>query len=116
MKTIFLTAVLVLFAATTFAEDGYLKSMGVTKLKRGTVNILTGGLELPKILKQHWDEGGNNPIKKSVYLFGGLIKGSTFSIGRILSGVWDVVTLNIDIPGNGEPLMKPDYVWTDEKE
>ena len=38
------------------------------------------------------------------------------TIGRMGSGLWDVMSLNLDIPGNNEPLMKPDYVWEDKRE
>ena len=116
MKTIFLTVIMMFFAVTLFAEESYLTSRPMKKLKRGAINVVTAPLEIPKEIKQHWDEGGTDPIKKTAYLFGGLVKGITYAVGRVGSGLWDIVTLNLDIPGNNEPLMKPDYVWADAKE
>ena len=116
MRTILLTVIMVFFAVASFAEDSYLTGRTMQKLKRGTINVVSAPLEVPKELKQHWDDSGTNPIKKTVYLFGGLIKGLTYAVGRVGSGVWDIVTLNLDIPGNNEPLMKPDYVWSDKKD
>ena len=116
MRTIFLVAIMMVFATASFAEDSYLTSRPMQKLKRGAINVVTAPLEIPKEIKQHWDEGGTDPIKKTFYLFGGLVKGLTYTVGRVGSGLWDIVTLNLDIPGNNEPLMKPDYVWADIKE
>ena len=115
MRTFILAVVMVLFTATSFAADeGYLSGRIATKFKRGIINVVSAPLEIPKKIKEHWDEGGTEPIKKTAYLFGGLVKGLTFTVGRIGSGLWDMLTLNLDIPGNNEPLMKPDYVWDDK--
>jgi len=115
MRTIVLAVILTLFAATSFAADeAYLSGRVMTKFKRGIVNIVSSPLELPKNLKEHWDEGGTEPIKKTAYVMGGFVKGVAWVIGRAGSGLWDALTPNLDIPGNNEPLMKPDYVW-DEK-
>lgn len=116
MRTIFLTVIMVLFVTASFAEEGYLTSRTMKKLKRGAINVVTAPLELPKKLKEHWDESSTNPIEKTVYLFGGFVKGVTFTVARLGSGLWDVFTLNLDIPGNNEPLLKPDFVWADVKE
>ena len=116
MRTIFLTVIIMFFAVASFAEDSYLTSQPMQKLKRGVINIISAPLEIPKEIKEHWDEGGTHPIKKAVCLFGGLIKGLTYAVGRVGSGAWDIFTLNLDIPGNNEPLMKPDYVWADARE
>lgn len=117
MRTFLLTVTIMFFTATTFAADeGYLSGRIMTKFKRGVVNVVTAPLEVPKQIKGEWDQGGTEPIKKTAYLFGGLVKGITYTVGRMGSGLWDVFTLNLDIPGNNEPLMKPDYVWEDKHE
>ena len=116
MRTILLTVVMVFFAAVSFAEDDYLTGRTMQKFKRGVINVVSAPLEIPREMKQHWDDGGSEPIKKTAYLFGGLVKGLTYTVGRIGSGIWDVFTLNLDIPGNNEPMMKPDYVWSDAKD
>ena len=117
MRTFLITVTLILFATTSFAADeGYLYGRIATKFKRGVVNVVTAPLEIPKKIRNHWDEGGIEPIKKTAYLFGGLVKGIVYTIGRAGSGMWDVLTLNLDIPGNNQPLMKPDYVWEDVRD
>ena len=115
MRAIFLTVIMVLFVTTAFAADeAYLHGRVATKVKRGVVNIVSAPLEIPKEIKAHWNDGGTEPIKKTAYLFGGLVKGLVNTVGRVGSGLWDIVTLNLDIPGNNEPLMKPDFVWDDK--
>ena len=116
MRTIFLMAVMVLVTSAALAEDAYMTSYPMQKLKRGAINVVTAPLELPKEIRDHWNEGGTNPIKKTVYLFGGFVKGVAYTFGRAGSGLWDIFTFNLDVPGNNEPLMKPDYVWADMKD
>ncbi len=116
MRMIFLVVIMMFFAAASFAEEGYLTGQTMTKLKRGAINVVSSPLEIPKEIKQHWNDGGTEPIKKTAYVFGGLVKGLVNMVGRAGSGLWDMVTLNLDIPGNNEPLMKPDYVWGDKRE
>lgn len=79
------------------------------KLKRGAVNVFTGFLELPKQVRNEWRESENGPEKVGG-LFGGLVKGVVQAISRTGSGLWDVVSFNVDLPKGYEPLMKPDYV------
>ncbi len=117
MRTFLIAVVMMLFTATSFAADEeYLSGRIATKFKRGVINVVTAPLEIPIKIKEHWDEGGAEPIKKTAYVLGGLVKGITYTIGRMGSGVWDVLTLNLDIPGNNEPLMKPDYVWEGKRD
>ena len=105
-----------LIAGNSFAEDEYLHGRTAKKFKRGLINLVTAPVEIPKNMKDQWEEGGGHPFEKVVSLFGGFVKGTAYTIGRLGSGLWDVVTLNWDIPGNNEPLMKPDYVLGDRNE
>ena len=116
MRTILLAVMMMVFATASFAEEGYLTGRTMTKLKRGAINVISSPLEIPRNIKEHLEEGGTEPIKKTAYVFGGLVKGLVDTVGRAGSGLWDMLTLNLDIPGNNEPLKKPDYVWGDKRE
>lgn len=82
---------------TAFAEDA------VIKLSRGIVNIVTSPLEY--YVQYNLSAEGNNPL---VGLLGGVFYGTGFTVARIISGAYDIVTFPIPLPKGYEPLMKPD--------
>ena len=47
---------------------------------------------------------------KKLSIFAGLFKGVGYTLGRLGSGAWDIVTFPFKVPENFEPLMKPDFV------
>lgn len=83
------------------------------KFKRGVVNVFTSPIEFPKQLKTEImaaDGGG-----KILAGFGGVAKGVSYTVGRLGSGLWDMVSCNLAVPDNYEPLMKPEYVCEHKK-
>jgi len=80
------------------------------KLSRGVVNIISAPLEIAKQIDKEWKNQTDKTKKVSLGLFGGFFKGITYTVGRMGSGVWDVVTCPFQLPKGYEPLMKPDYV------
>ena len=115
MRTWILAVIMVLFAATSFAADeGYLYGRTATKWKRGFVNVVTAPGEIPVKVVEEVRAGGSGPIKKTAAVLGGTVKGLVWTIGRVGSGLWDMLTLNVDVPGNNEPLMKPVFIWRKE--
>jgi len=79
------------------------------KAKRGGINIVTSPLEIPKQAKNEIESTEEKP-GKIIALFGGTVKGLVFAVGRLGSGIYDVLTFNINTPKGYEPLVKPDYV------
>jgi putative exosortase-associated protein (TIGR04073 family) len=77
----------------------------LTKFARGLVNSATGWMEL---FKQPYVGGQKEGAEGAIL---GIGKGIGWTVGRTLSGVYDVVTFPIPLPENFEPLMKPDYVF-----
>lgn len=101
--------VLALTAGPAVAAEQRAYGEGVlTKFARGIVNTATGWMEL---FKQPYrgaqQEGPGGALV-------GVGKGIGYTVGRTLSGVYDVVTFPIPVPDNFEPFMKPDYVFDSE--
>ena len=86
-----------------------------SKFKRGVVNIITSPLEIPRQLKLANIGGKEKVQQKTVWFFTGLVKGASYTVARIGSGVWDIATFNLAIPANYEPVLKPAYVFGKEE-
>jgi putative exosortase-associated protein (TIGR04073 family) len=77
------------------------------KLTRGTANVLSCVLEVPKQIDIEWKASNNMAIG----ILTGLFKGVAYGIGRLVSGVYDIVTFPVNIPKGYESLVKPDFVF-----
>lgn len=110
-----LVVVLLIVAPSVQAAEKYLDNDLTNKLKRGAINVVSAPLEMPHKIKEHWQESSSHPIEKGVFLVGGVVKGTAYMLGRFGSGLWDMLTFNLDIPKGFEPLMKPDYVCEKNK-
>ena len=87
-----------------FAASGPLRKLG-----RGIANVATGALELPNNVVSVTEEDG--------YIAGvtyGIIKGLAWSVLRIAVGAYETVTFLIPIPFHYEPILKPEFLLTDE--
>jgi len=100
----------ILIATIFFLPQAHAGNTMKTKLKRGIVNIVTAPLEIPKQTSIYWKKGTEKSDHAVVKIASGLAKGVINTIGRFGSGIYDVVTLNVDFPKGYQPLMKPDYV------
>jgi len=88
-----------------------------TKLTRGIKNIATFPLEIPKQTKKTVEELKNDStVKKVAVIVPGVLRGVGHSMVRLISGVWDVISFNVNFPKNHEPFLKPDYAWDEEEE
>ena len=76
------------------------------KIKRGVYNVLSAPVEIPK-----QTIGGLYEKPPAIMVFSGLFKGIAYTLGRMGSGMWDIVTCNVDV--SDEPLMKPACVFQD---
>ncbi len=83
------------------------------KFKRGVTNVLTSPAELPKHIKAEVSEHDGKG-SKAIAALGGTTKGLAYSVARMGSGLWDMVSFNLSIPRNYAPLMQPEYVCEKE--
>ena len=96
--------VLMTFATVSFADlDDF---TWTRKLKRGAANVLTAPVEIPKQVI-----GGAYEKPAAIMMFSGLFKGIAYTMGRMGSGFWDILTCNLDV--SDQPLMKPPCVFED---
>jgi len=108
-KTIILCLVFSFVAIThSSAANGAIK-----KLQRGIVNIVTAPVEVPKQIRAYWIAGSKKTMHISAWLFCGFVKGLWMAPLRVGSGLWDVITFPLDLPGNGGSLLQPEYVFDD---
>lgn len=80
------------------------------KAGRGVTNIFSAPLEIPN---QSVDmaSDSNKPQEQVAGYFGGLFKGIAFSVGRVVSGAYDIVTCPFSGPST--PTMDPEFISSD---
>lgn len=76
------------------------------KFGRGLCNVALSWCEIPKNIMNSCEE-----INPYAGWFIGLVKGICMTVGRVLTGVWDIVTFPLPIPGDYEPVMEPEFVF-----
>jgi putative exosortase-associated protein (TIGR04073 family) len=86
-------------------HDRYLRQVG-QKALNGFTNMTTAPLEIPKNIINIANEPDSNVFYG---VFGGIIRGSLDTAGRILNGANDLVTA----PLPTKPVVDPYYVWDD---
>lgn len=92
-----LMLMLTLHSVKAYAHDP------VVKLSRGIVNVLTSPLEY---IGQTAIVGENN--NKMVAFFGGLVRGTFYTVVRAVGGVYEIVTFPIPIPNDYAPVFDPE--------
>lgn len=123
MKKLFVMSLVMLFVVS-FTSSAFALEWSKTeetnhhlmwyKFKRGCANIFTSPAEIPKQIKSEvMDTQGHVGIK-SIAALGGTAKGLTYALGRLGSGLWDVVSFNLAVPRNYEPIVKPEYICEKE--
>ena len=78
------------------------------KLYRGVVNAATGFLEIPNQISQTWKLKGPG---EGLTL--GFAKGIGYAIARSVSGAYDIVTFPIPAPAAYQPIMQPEFVFSE---
>ncbi|MFH1799121.1 MAG: exosortase system-associated protein, TIGR04073 family [Candidatus Omnitrophota bacterium] len=105
VKTLFVCCVVVSMvgmAAQCYAQDP------AKKLSRGIANVLTGWVELPKNIYE-------TSVEENVLsgLTMGLAKGVGMTIVRTGAGVYEAVTFPFPIPEEYEPVLEPEFVFSE---
>ena len=80
----------------------------VKKLGRGLANILTGWVELPKNI---YDTSVEDNILVGLTM--GLAKGVGMFIVRTGAGVYEAVTFPFPIPEDYQPVLEPEFVFSE---
>lgn len=80
------------------------------KFNRGIINIITSPIEIAKQVDLSWKQSAEEKTNVGTGIFSGFLKGIAYTVGRMGSGIWDVVSFPFKTPDNYEPLMKPDFV------
>lgn len=96
-------------SATAAAEDQSIPAQIGAKFVRGSANIATGWVEIPKQIyliskREGWVQG----------TFRGPLEGLGMFIARTVAGAYEVLTFPIPLPSQYQPMLLPDYVWQEE--
>lgn len=78
----------------------------VGKLGRGVTNFLTCPMEIPtnmgKAVQKHGSFANG--------AWEGFFSGVFWTLARLMTGIYDIVTFPVPLPWNYEPVLKPPYV------
>ncbi len=105
LKTLFVCLVVV--AMVGMATQCYAQDPG-KKLVRGVANILTGWVELPKNI---YDTSVEENILSGLTM--GLAKGVGMTIVRTGAGIYETVTFPFPIPEDYQPVLEPEFVFSE---
>ncbi len=102
-------SVLVVIGLLSVSSPSYAQG-SMNKLGRGVVNTLTGWLEIPKGIV---DESKASNVFTGLTV--GTIKGLGLGLVRTGAGIYEALTFPFPIPEGYAPIVKPDFVYSNEK-
>ena len=83
------------------------------KLRRGAINVLSSPLEVFKQADLERRAAKQNNESTPIAFVAGLFKGIAYFTARLGTGLYDMVTFNLERPANYEPIMMPEYILED---
>ena len=105
------------FTTSSFAKKESDYSDTVTKarskVKRGFINIFSSPAEIPHQLDAEFDNDPENKTHTLVKLTKGTVKGLYGFLERFGSGVWDVISFNLEYPEDFKSIKEPEYLWSE---
>jgi putative exosortase-associated protein (TIGR04073 family) len=105
-----LCAVFLFFAGSVPASAEPMDAgKALTKGTRGFVNVVTGWVEIPKRVHETSQESG-----ALAGFTWGLLRGLGYGFIRTCAGAYELVTFPFPAPSGYEPVLEPEYVFTDE--
>ena len=107
--TIVLAGLFLITAAAPACAEGMNAGKGFTKLARGGINLVTGWVEIPKRIHETSLQSG-----AAAGFTWGLLRGLGYGFIRTAAGVYELVTFPFPAPPDYEPVIQPEYVFTDE--
>ncbi len=81
------------------------------KLGRGLINLITGWVEVPKRMDETNKRSSLGPA-----LTIGLLRGLGHGFVRTTAGAYEIVTFPFPAPPGYQPIIHPEYVFTQESE
>lgn len=94
------------FSQPLFAAELENSGTPLRKLQRGFLNVALSPWELAHELSQNKKTDSLVPT-----WFGGIGRGSLYTVGRALTGVYEMVSFPIPAPANYEPVLQPEFAW-----
>ena len=91
------------------AESSMDAGKAFTKLGRGAVNLFTGWVEIPKRIQETTLVSG----AWSGFTWG-LLRGLGYGFIRTAAGGYEVITFPFPAPPDYEPVIQPEFVFTNE--
>lgn len=91
-----------------WADDGIGPYSPADKLGRGLSNLVLGFLEIPRNIHATTQRDGA--------LAGGTVglgRGIGYTLLRMVTGAYEIVTFPIPVPEHYEPIVQPEYPWED---
>jgi len=82
---------------------------GFAKLTRGTINTVTGWVEVPKRIHETSQSSGN-----AAGFTWGLLRGLGYGFIRTAAGLYEFFTFPFPAPPNYESVIQPEYVFSAE--
>ncbi|MDP3921547.1 MAG: exosortase system-associated protein, TIGR04073 family [Candidatus Omnitrophota bacterium] len=76
------------------------------KIQRGFLNIVFSPIEVSHEL--HKEKKVESFVPS---WFSGVGRGGAFMIGRVLTGIYEIVTAPFPMPANYEPVLYPEFPW-----
>lgn len=104
-----LAAWLVLSQAALVSAEPMDAGKAFTKLTRGTINIVTGWVEIPKRVNETSQASGT-----AAGFTWGILRGLGYGFIRTTAGFYEFVTFPFPAPPGYEPVIQPEYVFTTE--
>ena len=104
-----LVALTLLAPATTAAAEPMDGGKALAKLTRGFFNTITGWVEIPKRVHETSQTSG-----AATGFTWGLLRGLGHGFVRTSAGLYEFFTFPFPAPPGYEPVIQPEYVFTDE--
>ena len=79
-----------------------------TKGVRGGINLITGWVEIPKRINETWTTDG-----ALAGFTWGLLRGLGHGFIRTAAGIYEIVTFPFPAPPGYEPVIQPEYVFSE---
>ena len=96
-------------AQAAHADSSMDAGKAFTKLGRGAVNLFTGWVEIPKRIQETSLVSG----AWSGFTWG-LLRGLGYGFIRTAAGGYEVITFPFPAPPDYEPVIQPEYVFTND--
>ena len=104
-----LVAFLVLASAAPASAEPMDAGKAFTKFTRGFINIVTGWVEIPKRVQETSQQSG-----AAAGFTWGLLRGFGHGFIRTAAGFYEFFTFPFPAPPGYEPVIQPEYVFTNE--